>query len=226
MLFCAAIASFVLIGFVVPVPHYFPFFGRTTESDGGRLHALPYPNAVVFRSELRNLWLLIVSPLYALGVAAIVYGHFDERWAFNSDLNVFLNIFSLKVGKWITAAAVCFAWWWLHERLLLRKAEVGVGLGHAQLDNQEITYEYFDRDGERRGGSAFPFGQVSHTFPVFMHENDPDFSKPGFGFLFHKFSVIDAKSVPSSVLMAVQRNVAASVAGNAKVVTAAGTDWC
>jgi hypothetical protein len=166
---------------------------------------------VVFQSEIRNLWLLIVSPLYALGLAAFVQGHYDERWDTTAGFNFFPMFFSLKIGKWVTSAAVCFAWWWFRERLLLRKAGVGVGHAHAQMGNNEITYEYFDRDGERRGGSAFPFGAVSLSFPVFVHEDDPDFSKPGFGFLFHKFSVIDARNVPSSVMAEAQRMMAMQV---------------
>jgi hypothetical protein len=199
---CAtSIAGLVLVGFLIPVPRWIASAESGSEvSNRGRLHGNAFPRLVVFETEIRSLWLLIVSPLYAMGVATLAVGHFDQRWHSNWWWSAIPSFFSIKVGQWITAAAVCFAWWWFQERLLLRKAEAGLGFGATQMGEHGLAYQYFDADGERRGGTSLAWGPVTHSFPVFIHANNPEFSKPGFGFLFHRFSVMDAKDAPSSVL--------------------------
>ncbi len=196
----SALGLLVIAGFCIPVPRWiFSVRGASQGFDEDRLDGKPFPALVAFEAEVRNLWLLIVSPLYAMGVAAIAIGHYDQRIP-ESIWRGFANFLGIKVGQWVTAAAVFFAWWWFQERLLLRNAAAGTGFSPVSMGEHGISYQYYDDQGERRAGTSFAWTTVTSLFPVFMHAKNPDFSKPGFGFLFHRFAEIDAKEVPSAVL--------------------------
>jgi hypothetical protein len=219
VLVCASgLALLVLLGFCIPVPRWIAS-GQSGlhDSRDGRPRINPFPSLTVFETEIRNLWILILSPLYAMGVAAIAIGH-GEKYLPDALWSGFTSVFSIKAGQWITAAAVYFAWWWLQERWLLRKAEAVIGFSAAEMGGHGVSYQYLDGDGERRAGTAYVWGTITSSFPVFMHTKDPDFSKPGFGFLFHRFSETDARNVPAKAMRQAQRRIAMGVSARTQAL--------
>ena len=167
----------------------------------------PYPQLFVFRTEICRLWLLIISPLYSLALAVFVLLRLDVRWAGTFEWDVFPGPFLGCFVGMLTGLAVLSGWFWASERWLLRRGIARLGVVHAQLADNRRTYEYCDLQGERRGGTAAVYGQVtSPVTPVFVDSHVPDRSKPGFGFLFHRFVVVDSKHLSNQELELSQEN--------------------
>ena len=191
------------IGFMLPALQEFPY-----EEVVPGVTPQPYPQLFVFRCEVRNLWLLVVSPFYSLSLAAFVLSRPDLRWEGSFAWEQFPGPFIRIFAGWVTGLAVFFAWRWLVERVLLQRADIGLGGIHALFGPGEVTYEYFDRNGDRRGGMATIFSSiVSPLSPVFIHTRLLHFSLPGFAFLFHRFTVVDSRHLPSGTLAKLQSEV-------------------
>ncbi len=215
VLFATAVFGLVVFGFLIPVPEWHSCIGSSLEDnwEEGTARTLPFPRMVVFRSEVRHLWLLIVSPLYCMVIAGAMLIALRDPTTKDIGMEFLLVALAPSVTQILTYISLFFAVWWFRERLLLHKAIVGLGTGPlANLGWFQVCYQYFDQEGERRGGVTYVWGQATEIFPVFMHIKNPDFAKPGFGFLFHKFAEIDAKEVPSAILAQARQKLVAQAA--------------
>jgi len=199
--FAASIMLLVVIGFVIGKPRTFTFLlpavdDRDLDQLTEEMKAQPYPQLFVFRADIRNLFLLLVSPLYAMGLTACVLLRPDLKWEGNFAWDKLNGFLGYPVGA-ITSLAVLLAWTWAAERLLLRRCQMRLGIIHSRMGEGSWSYEYFDVDGERRGGTAFPWNRATHSvMPVFVHSKRGDWSKPGFGFIFHEFVLTESRHLP------------------------------
>lgn len=117
----------------------------------------------------------------------------DLKWEGNFEWEKLSGFFSYFVGG-ITSLAVLLAWTWATERVLLRRCQMRLGIVHSRMGDGEWSYEYFDVDGQRRGGTAFPWNRITHgMMPVFVDPKSGEWSKPGFGFIFHKFVLAETR---------------------------------
>lgn len=69
--FAALITLLVVIGFLIGKPRTFAFAlpavgDRNLDELTPDIKAQPYPQLFVFRAEIRNLFLLLISPLYSM----------------------------------------------------------------------------------------------------------------------------------------------------------------
>lgn len=212
LLFAGIIILLTVIGFAVPHPHAFIFsLPPITESEldeiAPEIQAQPYPQLFVFSAEIRNLTLLTISPLYSLGLAAFIYSRADLKWAGTFEWDSFPGPFLKQLAGFVTGAAVFLAWTWVNERVLLRRSSMRLGIVHSKMGDGEWSYEYLDLNKERRGGTAFPFSPITHRLmPVFVDSKRGDWSKPGFGFLFHRFDLRETRHLPEGVSQIVIRS--------------------
>jgi len=202
--FAAAVTILVLTGFLVPNPGIFSFLlPAITEEEldeiAPDIRAQSYPQLFVFREEIRNLPLLLVSPLYSLGLATLVLVRPDLKWAGNFEWEIFPGLFIRPLGGILTSLAVLLAWTWAAERILLRRSEMRLGIIHSRMGDGEWSYEYFDLQKQRRGGTAFPWNRITHrVMPVFVDSGTGERSKPGFAFIFHRFILVETRHIPST----------------------------
>jgi hypothetical protein len=202
--FAAAVTILVLLGFLVPNPRTFSFLLPAITEDeldeiAPDIRAQSYPQLFVFSEEIRNLPLLLISPLYSLGLATFVFVRPDIRWAGSFEWETFPGPFIRPVGGILTSLAVLFAWTWAAERILLRRSEMRLGIIHSRMGDGEWSYEYFDLQKQRRGGTAFPWDRITHrVMPVFVDSGTGDRSKPGFAFIFHRFILTETRHMPST----------------------------
>jgi hypothetical protein len=72
-----------------------------------------------------------------------------------------------------------------------------LGIVHSELGDGEWSYEYFDAEKQRHGGTAFPWNRITHgVMPVFVDRKVEDRSKPAFGFIFHRFDLVENRHLP------------------------------
>lgn len=202
--FAVAVSALVITGFALPNPGLFSFLLPAIHDENlseltADIKAQPYPQLFVFRAETRNLFLLLISPLYSLGLAAFVLARFDLKWAGTFEWEAFPGAFIKPFAGVLTSLAVLLAWTWAAERKLLLRGAMRLGIIHSQMGDGEWSYEYFDAAGERMGGTAFPWNRLTHHItPVFVDQRVGERSKPGFAFLFHKFTLVESRHLPTA----------------------------
>jgi len=139
--------------------------------------------------------------LYSLGLAAFVLARPDVKWAGTFEWETFPGPFIRPLGGILTSLAVLLAWTWVTERVLLRTSQMRLGIVHSRMGDGEWSYEYFDFEKQRRGGTAFPWNRITHQLmPVFVDAKTGEKSKPGFAFIFHKFVLTDSRHKPNGML--------------------------
>ena len=87
---------------------------------------------------------------------------------------------------------------WIRERILLLKSVARLGVLQAG-NAEELSYFYFDENGNRMGGFAphrAGVAIVSPIIPVFCNPKNPAKHRPGFAFLFHGFVVAGSWHLP------------------------------
>ncbi|MFZ0478789.1 MAG: hypothetical protein WAL71_06535 [Terriglobales bacterium] len=202
--FATAVIMLILTGFLVPNPRTFSFLlpaitKEELDEIAPDIRAQSYPQLFVFREEIRNLPLLLISPLYSLGLATLVIVRPDLRWAGSFEWETFPGPFIRPLGGILTRLAVLLAWSWAAERILLRRSEIRLGVIHSRMGDGEWSYEYFDLQKQRRGGTAFPWNRITHRImPVFVDSRTGERSKPGFAFIFHRFILAETRHMPSA----------------------------
>src|SRR5437016_2984547 len=174
--FAVAVSALVITGFALPNRGLFSFLLPAIHDENlseltADIKAQPYPQLFVFRAETRNLFLLLISPLYSLGLAALVLARFDLKWAGTFEWEAFPGAFIKPFAGVLTSLAVLLAWTWAAERKLLLRGAMRLGIIHSQMGDGEWSYEYFDAAGERMGGTAFPWNRLTHHItPVFVDQ--------------------------------------------------------
>ncbi len=195
VLLATVVAGFCLRGpesFVVGLPAM-PVAGLQFMSG---MTSATYPQAFLFRIELRNLYLLFAVTFYAIALVVVVLtGHRDFIFSFYAPIS-----YGLVLG----AAAGGLALLWVRERRLVRLRHVTLGnvrSASGSSGSLSFTYEFWDLHGDRRGNSVqLRPGLMSRpepVTPVFFDPSDPDFNKAGFSFVFHRFVVVDSRHLPA-----------------------------
>ncbi|MBI2683348.1 MAG: hypothetical protein HYX26_09085 [Acidobacteriales bacterium] len=148
-----------------------------------------YPQLIVFRLRLSNIWLLFGLCGYAI---YWLMWTLDEAPA---ELFLGFGTFGLSMFNWsVYGSILCFyfAWKWLRERWILKHQISTLGL--VIPDGLMIRYEYFGTDGERYGGiRKRKIWSAAHDpiTAVFVDPNSPERNEPAFDFLYHRLEVVD-----------------------------------
>jgi hypothetical protein len=103
--------------------------------------AARYPQAVVFRTELKNIWLLCFA--VAVGVVAL-------NWLMHHPLRE-LDPKMVYVFRFVGVPAAYLGYKWVRERWILRHQTAVLGAISGKFGDF-ISYEYFYDNGERHGG--------------------------------------------------------------------------
>jgi len=145
-----------------------------------------------FELRTRNWWLLLLATLSCLAYCA---------WCVRNITHSFLDdpviIYFFLLGAPIVLL-LARAWW--KERRLLHSGEAVLGVAGQNFAGG-WRYEFRLDNGETRGGFCrkqfWNRNFHDNVTPVFLIPNNPDFSKPGFDFAFHKFRLIDRRHMPA-----------------------------
>ena len=151
-----------------------------------------YPQVFLFRIGFRNLYLLYLATLYGVALLVLV---FTRRYQ-----AIFSYHVPIVYGMLLAGYALFVALVWVKERRLIKLLRVALGL----VDRPpivsfapQVSYQYFDWGGERRGGVVrfhpLLMSKPDLFTPVFFDPNDADSSKPGFAFWFHRFAIVDSR---------------------------------
>lgn len=162
--------------------------------------AQPFPQAVTYKVDLRNLW-LVATALFIpfLLWAAVATGLFHG--SVDNPLPLYGAIAALVFST-------CIAVRWLHERQLVRWNCSTLARVHT-FTNSQVQYEFFDPQGERRGGCSRIFGpplRPEWPAPVLIDLRNPDNSRLLAAFWFHRFKVVDARHVSEELLRQMRAN--------------------
>ena len=151
-----------------------------------------YPQVFLFRIGFRNLYLLNLATLYGVALLVLILTRRYQA--------VFNYPIPIVYGMLLAGCALIVAQVWVKERRLVKLLRVALG----RVDPPpivsfapQVTYQYFDRGGERRGGVVrfhhLLMSKPDLFTPVFLDPNDADFGKPGFAFWFHRFAIVDSR---------------------------------
>lgn len=195
-----ALASFAAIvgGFVLqpkgefisfPLPAFHNPEAAILKADGTPI-AEAFPQMLMFRLRTRNWSLLLLATFLCL-----VYCGWCLRNIAHDFLDDLPVIYFFIVGA---PNVLLFATAWWKERRLLHAGRAVLGV--ARESYGQWRYEFRLDNGETRGGFC-PIRFWNRSFadnvtPIFLNPKNPDVSKPGFDFAFHKFSLIDRRHMP------------------------------
>lgn len=194
--FAATLVITVLAGFAIRTPGWRQVSIPALPMSGRRLmegmYSAQHPQVFRFRIDLRNLYLLNLATLYAVALAILALSGKYAR--------VFSYEFPMTLGIVLAAYCLFLAVTWLKERRLLKTSIAAMGLvdpPHPVSLKPSFGYQYFDQNGQRRGGIV-PFhrrlmSKPDRFTPVFFSATNPEFCKPGFAFLFHRFEIADSR---------------------------------
>ena len=229
LIFAAILIAPVLFGFLLPIQKfvalYVPAFSDAAGALMPNLEAQPYPQLCAFRTYTRNLWILLVPALLAICMSAAIFAmpadtppnpssgsaqqssadwhpadESPHRWDWIGSL-----WWLVPVTFWGAAMLVVT---WIRERILLMKSVARLGMLTAAKDG-DLSYWYYDEDGNRLGGVARHHAGVailSPITPIFCSRKNSAKHRPGFAFLFHGFVVMDSRHLPAE-LMRQDRNI-------------------
>jgi hypothetical protein len=155
--------------------------------------AQTYPQLLVFRTRLKNLWLLPICVVIAL--AALF-------WLLKSKHDVGLaENFYLRLA---CAPAAYLGWKWAHERYVIKKQIPVLGLLSSTRENL-VRYQFFF-DGERYGdmGNYFGWSSISPLIVVFVDPQNPARHEPSFNLVFHSVEIMDRVHWPEERLASVE----------------------
>jgi hypothetical protein len=198
-LFASALLAMVLAGFCIRGQDLF-VIGLPAIPVGGipfmeGMTSAAYPQAFLFRVEIRNLYLLFAVAFYGLFLLVIALA--------GKQASIFSYYAPIGCGLALAAASLGTAVVWLKERRLIRLRQVTLGLvkGPSNVSfSQSFTYQFWDTTGERHGNQILVkpalMSKPGALTPVFFGPSDPDFNKAGFSFVFHKFVIVDSRHVP------------------------------
>ncbi len=201
LVFAAVLMSPVILGFLLPIQRflvmYLPSFSTRGELMPG-VWAQPYPQIYAFRTELRNLPLLLIPALLPLVMAALMFSEGSGE----SDLvgRVVGYGWQILLISWAVALLMTR---WVRERVLLRGCTVCLGMVVSQPGERELGYWFYDDQRNRVGGIApyYPWTVLkSPLVPIFVNPKNWESHKPGFAFMFHRFVVTDARHLPAALL--------------------------
>lgn len=200
-IFAVVLLGMVLVGFCIRVDDSFVIGLPPIPTSGIPLMegmtSAAYPQAFLFRIELRNLYLLFAIAFYGLFLLVIALAQKQE--------SIFSYYAPIGYGLGLGAASIATAVTWLKERRLVRLRQVTLGSvapPAGVASSQSFTYQFWDTNGERRGNQVLTrpalMSKPEPVTPVFFDPADPDYSKAGFSFVFHKFVVVDSRHVPQA----------------------------
>lgn len=202
--FAAILGGFILQpkGEFISFPlHGFDSSEALVPKAGGASIAEAFPQLLTFRVRTRNWWLLLVATFLCL-----VYCGWCARNITKSFLDDPIVIYFFLITTPLVLVYVVA--WWKERRLL----HIGKAiLGFASISYGRWRYEFRMENGETRGGSCkimfwnknFP----DNVTPVLLDPKNPDFSKPGLDFAFHKFVLIDRRHLPMQYSDAITTSV-------------------
>jgi hypothetical protein len=176
-----------------------PFSGEQLGMSVDGIPAQPFPQLVAYGVELRNLWLLAAALFVSFLLWAAVAAGLLHR-SVDNPLPLYFAIAALVFSTWIAAR-------WLHERVLIRWSCSVLARVHT-FTNSRVQYEFFDPQGERRGGCSRVFGpplRPEWPTPVLIDLRNPNNSKLYAAFWFLRFRVVDARHVSETLLRSNER---------------------
>jgi hypothetical protein len=194
--FSAVLLIPVMIGFAIRDNGWFllslpavPISGKPM-MDG--MFTAQYPQVFLFRIGFRNLYLLYLATLYGVALLVLVLTRRYQA--------VFNNPIVIAYEMLLAGYALIVTLVWVKERRLLELLRVALG----RVDRPpivsfapQVSYQYFDWGGERRGGVVrfhhLLMSKPDLFTPVFFDPTDADSSKPGFAFWFHRFAIVDSR---------------------------------
>lgn len=202
-IFAALLLAMVLAGFCIRGDDSF-VVGLPALPVGGipfmeGMTSAVYPQAFLFRVEIRNLYLLFAVAFYGLFLLVIALaGKQESIFSYYAPIGFGLALAAISIG---TAVA------WLKERRLVRLRQVALGSVRdpsGTSSAQSFTYQFWDTTGERRGNQVLVqpalMSKPEPLTPVFFDAADPDFNKAGFSFVFHRFVIVDSRHVAQANL--------------------------
>ena len=178
------------------------------------LQAQPYPQVCAFRASTRNLWILLIPALLAIGLSAAMFStpsetasvpspdaaqqqpvdHSHDSYEWIGGLWWIIPLIFWGAGMLVTT--------WIRERILLLKSVARLGVVVA-AHGGEFSYWFYDEHGDRLGGFAphrAGVAIISPFIPVFWNPKNSTKHRPGFAFLFHGFVVTDSRHLPPELI--------------------------
>jgi len=198
-LFALAAFSVIVGGFILqpkgevisfPLPAFHTAEAGNLKADGTAV-AESFPQLLTFQLRTRNWWLLLLATLLCLVYCG---------WCINITRNILDDLLVIYLFLFGAPTIVLLATAWWKERRLLRIGNVVLGMAWRNLGGG-WRYEFRLSNGEIHGGFCgrrfWTRGFADNVTPVFLSPTNPEFSKPGFDFAFHKFALIDRRHLPA-----------------------------
>jgi hypothetical protein len=149
----------------------------------GTVVAQRYPQMVIFRTHLKNLWLLIPCVAGALGTLL---------WLVKNPTRMPTGI-EVLLFRVFFAPVVLVGYKWVRERWIMRFQAPVLGLTiHA--NDEEVFYEFYFAPDERHGDIALQLPWSAGGGPlvlVFVNPNRPEHNEPSFNLLFHRVEIAE-----------------------------------
>ena len=151
-----------------------------------------FPQILTFQLRTRNWWLLLLTTFFCL----LYCGWCIQNLSRNPLDSLPVAYFFLFGAP--TVLLLAGAWW--KERRLLQIGHAALGVAHQGFGGG-WRYEFRLDNGETRGGFCrrrfWNWNFADNVTPILLSPKNPDFSKPGFDFAFHKFALIDRRHMPA-----------------------------